>query len=185
MNQRQRRAGLPTTGARPRPQNLLEGIEAELRKPRAKPFDLTTLKPGSLEEALRTFHLSACRARRLHGLDPWRADAAKAMKEDRGKDSVESHFRAVLKRLRLPLAYHTHRSDMSEAGFPDWTVPGDPGCGLMFAGLKAESGKFSAAQMDWMLALEASGAFVTYFSAVDVFNGRMEHELSTLKKGSR
>lgn len=170
-----------------RPQNLLEGIEAELRKPRAKPkrVNPADYAPGSLEHALRTFHLADARRARLALLDPWRAGHAATMKEDKGRESVQSHFVAIVKRLRLPYAYHTHRSDMSEAGYPDWNVVGFPGCGTMYAELKAENGKFSAAQIDCMLHLEAAGERVTYFSAVDVFTGRMEQELTALTKGRK
>jgi hypothetical protein len=48
--------------------------------------------------------------------------------------------------LRL-LAYHTHRSDRSRPGFPDWIFAG-PG-GVLPAELKGPSEKLAPDQLDW------------------------------------
>lgn len=188
MNTRRRRAGLPTTGARPRPANLLDAIEGlppAPKKPRAARVNPADYDPASLEHAIRTFHLAEFRRARLARLDDYRADLAAAMPEDKGRESVQSHLLKLVKTYRLPYAYHTHRSDMSEAGFTDWVLVGDAGMGATFAELKRESGVFSAAQIDCMLALEAAGERVTYFSPVDVFTGRMEAEIAKISKRGR
>ena len=53
--------------------------------------------------------------------------------------------------------YHTHDSRRSAHGFPDLVLVRDR---CVFAELKSESGKLSAAQQDWLDALAAAGAEV-------------------------
>jgi VRR-NUC domain len=56
--------------------------------------------------------------------------------------------------------YHTHDSRRSHAGYPDLTmVRGDR---LVFAELKAETGRVRPAQAEWLAALERCGAVETY-----------------------
>ncbi len=54
-------------------------------------------------------------------------------------------------------AYHTLKSKGSAAGFPDWTLARDR---IVFVELKAEKGKLSAAQIEWIYVLEKAGAEV-------------------------
>lgn len=50
--------------------------------------------------------------------------------------------------------YHTYDSRRSTAGFPDLTIVGRS---TVFAELKSEKGKVSAAQHEWIVALNNSG----------------------------
>lgn len=50
--------------------------------------------------------------------------------------------------------YHTLRSRGSEPGFPDWTLARDR---CVFLELKTETGKVSAAQAEWLHALNTAG----------------------------
>lgn len=56
------------------------------------------------------------------------------------------------------LAYHTHDSRHSAAGYPDLTLVRDDR--LMFAELKTDVGKLSAEQCHWLDALAAAGQTV-------------------------
>ena len=63
-----------------------------------------------------------------------------------------------LARLQHWLPYHTHDSRRSDPGFPDVVMV--RGERLIFAELKAEKGRVSAAQTFWLDALRATGAEV-------------------------
>lgn len=160
-----------------RPQNLLEAIEM----PDATPA--LARHPFAIQ--LATWHHAANRRERLATLDTWRADHAASMKEDKGSDSVQAHLLKYVKAYKLPFAYHTYRSDMSEAGYPDWALVGHPGRGMGHAELKAESGKFSTAQINCMVSMRMAGVLVVALSPVDVFNGRMEAFVASLAQKSR
>lgn len=54
------------------------------------------------------------------------------------------------------LAYHTHDSRHSAAGFPDLVLV--RGESIIYAELKSERGKVTAAQQEWLDALTAAGA---------------------------
>ncbi len=54
-------------------------------------------------------------------------------------------------------AYHTYDSRKSQAGFPDLVLVREM---VIFAELKAETGTFSADQLNWLEALEEAGAVV-------------------------
>ena len=53
------------------------------------------------------------------------------------------------------LAYHTHDSRHSAAGFPDLVLV--RGESIIYAELKSERGKVTAAQQEWLDALAATG----------------------------
>lgn len=59
----------------------------------------------------------------------------------------------ALARLRGYLGYHTHRSEHSEAGFPDLVLLKPSR--LIFAELKTESGRLTREQRLWLAYLEA------------------------------
>jgi hypothetical protein len=88
-----------------------------------------------------------------------------------GKDAHESAFQAQIKRLATAcgwMYYHTHRSDMSDAGFPDTVlVRGDR---LIFAELKLDRSysQPSAEQAAWLEALGGTSAEVYLWRPSDI-----------------
>lgn len=69
-------------------------------------------------------------------------------------------FVVTLARLHGWLAYHTYDSRRSEAGFPDLTMVRDGR--IIFAELKSEKGKVTAAQQRWLDWLAKSSAVEVY-----------------------
>lgn len=61
---------------------------------------------------------------------------------------------ALCKQLGL-LAYHTHDSRRSEAGFPDLVIVGQDG--VLFRELKTQTGKVSVDQLHWLTSLRFAG----------------------------
>jgi hypothetical protein len=61
--------------------------------------------------------------------------------------------------------YHTFDSRRSASGFPDLVLVRER---VIFAELKSETGKLSAAQADWLAALEAAGAETYVWRPSDV-----------------
>jgi hypothetical protein len=62
-------------------------------------------------------------------------------------------------------AYHTFDSRRSSSGWPDLCLVRER---VVFAELKSEKGKVSAAQADWLAALEAAGAETYVWRPSDV-----------------
>jgi hypothetical protein len=82
---------------------------------------------------------------------------------------TEAQFQtAVIEFARLSgwRVYHTHDSRHSEPGFPDLTMVRN-GC-LIFAELKADKGRLSPAQREWLADLET----VAGWPAVEVYTWR-------------
>ena len=98
---------------------------------------------------------------------------ARAMKEDRGPDSLDAHVRRLLKDLGLR-GYHTHDSRRSESGYPDWTITGQR---TIFRELKTQRGKVSAAQQEWLAALTAAGDDAAVWRPADLLAGQVAREL--------
>lgn len=73
------------------------------------------------------------------------------------------------------LAYHTHDSRRSQPGFPDLVIVGKA---VEFWELKAERGKVSAAQRDWILRLRQGGCYAGVFRPSDW--SVIEHRLREL-----
>jgi hypothetical protein len=62
------------------------------------------------------------------------------------------------------LTYHTNNSRKSEAGYPDWTFVKDR---VIWMELKVHPDKPSAAQEEWIEALQAAGQWVFVFYPED------------------
>lgn len=106
--------------------------------------------------------------------------AAARMPEDEGDNSVESHLRAYLKDLRLPLAYHPWRQHAQRAreGWPDWAMTG-PG-GFMVRELKRQAKEPTKAQEAWLESLYRAGIDVGVYKPCCVLSGRMARELAVI-----
>jgi hypothetical protein len=63
-----------------------------------------------------------------------------------------------LARMRGWLVYHTYLSARSEPGFPDLVLVHEQSGALVFAELKSDRGKVTAAQDRWLRALALRGA---------------------------
>jgi hypothetical protein len=72
-------------------------------------------------------------------------------------------------------AYHTHRSDRSAAGFPDWVFAG-PG-GVIYRELKGDRGKLRPGQLEAFAMLKTAGADVGIWRPADRMSGRIQAEL--------
>lgn len=90
---------------------------------------------------------------------------AKAMSED----DLMGHIARLCRDLGL-LAYHTHDSRRSRAGFPDWAIVG-PG-GLLFRECKDEARKPTLEQEKWLAALRAAGQDAGLWRPSDLLAGR-------------
>ena len=79
--------------------------------------------------------------------------------------------------LRL-LAYHTHDSRRSPAGFPDLVIAGPRG--VIFAELKSGTGGYTAAQKRWRWMLQAGGASYRLWRPGDWASGQIEAQLKAI-----
>jgi hypothetical protein len=100
-----------------------------------------------------------------------------------GPGGLNAHVDKAIRTLRRygVLGYHTHRSDLSQAGWPDWAIVG-PG-GFMVRELKRQTERPTAAQRAWLDALAAQGVNVGVWLPSDWFDGRIAEELATLVLG--
>ena len=76
------------------------------------------------------------------------------------------------------LAYHTHNSQHSPAGFPDWTFVGPRG--VMFRENKTRKGMLTSEQISWKNALRAVDADYGIWRPGDLESGRIAYELLSL-----
>lgn len=67
------------------------------------------------------------------------------------------------------LVYHTHRSDRSEAGFPDLVIVGAGG--VLFRELKSQTGKATPDQTKWLDRLREAGADAALWRPTDLTYG--------------
>jgi hypothetical protein len=123
----------------------------------------------------RRDHLASARNERLAALDPWRAQTAAGMLED---SELLPQVQQLCKQLRV-LVYHTHRSDLSEPGFPDIVAAGNGG--LLFRELKTEKGAVSEAQQLWLGQLEVLGYDVGVWRPSDLLSGRIAEQLAAIR----
>ena len=103
---------------------------------------------------------------------------AKAMKEDRGKGSLDYHVRTILKDLGL-WGFHPLISIGSRKGWPDWTFIGK---WIMYRELKTEAGKLRPDQeLVRDLILEAGGDWALWRPS-DYLSGRIARELTAISR---
>jgi len=114
------------------------------------------------------------------------------MSEDKGPDSLDAHVRRLMKDLGLR-GFHVERSkntdddrtNVSCNGYPDWTICGAPGKGVVIRELKSEKGRLSAAQQEWIGDLKAAGADVGVWRPSDLLSGRVAQELTAISRFAR
>src|SRR5262245_22835713 len=95
------------------------------------------------------------------------------------ESELESAVRRILASLGpRVLAYHTHNSRRSCAGFPDWVFTGPGGC--IFRELKRESGRLTGAQQEWLETLVLAGVNVAVWRPADLLSGRVAAELAAV-----
>jgi hypothetical protein len=100
-----------------------------------------------------------------------------------GEQWLERELRKILADYdrKLPgrlVYYHTHRSEHSPSGFPDWVFAG-PG-GVLFAELKGPVTKLSAAQVQWFDMLNRARARVELWRPDDLRSGLIGAKLRYL-----
>lgn len=78
------------------------------------------------------------------------------------------------------LAYHTHRSDHSEAGFPDLILV--RGARLLAVELKRDGARPTPAQQKWLDALELAGTVTMVWRPVDWHDGTIEETLRPTRR---
>lgn len=83
----------------------------------------------------------------------------------------------LVKLYRLD-GYHTHNSQRSQPGFPDWVIVGKR---IMFRELKSPDGAMRPAQIRWLYGLRAAGADAEVWRPRDLASGRIAAELAALK----
>jgi hypothetical protein len=105
------------------------------------------------------------------------ARVAKAMREAELSEQV----RQMCKTLGL-LAYHTHTSKFSAAGWPDWVILGPRR--LILRELKRETEDPSPAQTAWLNGLLRAGYDADVWRPSDLLSGRITSELQQLASGS-
>lgn len=91
---------------------------------------------------------------------------------------LENGVRRILKDLPEVLAYHTHDSRRSHAGYPDWTFAG-PG-GVLFRELKTARGPVTAGQERWLETLRAAGLDASIWRPASLLSGAVARELAGL-----
>lgn len=112
------------------------------------------------------------------------------MTDPRAAAMTEKQLQEHVRRLCRVLGarhYHTHRSERSEPGFPDCVIVTRDGR-LIFAELKAEKGRVSKDQAEWIGALGEAMCSTCQDNACAVYTWRPSHLLSgeigeTLRRG--
>ena len=101
---------------------------------------------------------------------------AKAMKEDRGKDSLDAHVRRLMDDLGL-WGHHQQNSIGSRRGWPDWVIFGT---GVLFRELKSERGTLKPDQAMVRDKILAAGGDWALWRPSDLLSGRIAAELTAI-----
>jgi hypothetical protein len=102
--------------------------------------------------------------------DSYTADLARTM----GEGVLLSRVRQVAQ-LRQWLGYHTHRSDRSDAGFPDLVLVRDER--VIYAELKTERGRVTPEQRRWLDTLAGAGVEVYLWRPAHYLGGHIDRVL--------
>lgn len=114
--------------------------------------------------------------------DPWtgKPEAPDAHLLTRAKAMSEADLQSCVEtaaRYRGWLAYHTHDSRRSQAGFPDLVlIQGDR---ILWRELKTMTGRIRPEQHQWLNALTTAGSDVAIWRPIDWLNGTIDRELAT------
>jgi len=133
---------------------------------------------------------------KAHGSHPaGSSQTAARMSEDRGPDSLDAHVRKLMKDLGLK-GFHVEKSldvekgrtNVSMRGYPDWTIAGPRG--QMWRELKAQRGKVTREQQEWLDLLAAGGGNVGVWRPASLLSGAIAAELTAIsawrvRRGSR
>jgi hypothetical protein len=92
--------------------------------------------------------------------------------------ALESGVRRILADLPGVLAYHTHDSRRSHAGFPDWVLAGRGG--VLWRELKRENGRLADAQAEWLGMLAECREDAGVWRPSDLLDGTVARELAAL-----
>ena len=103
---------------------------------------------------------------------------ARAMKEDRGKGSLDYHVREILKELGL-WGFHPLISIGSRKGWPDWTFIGK---WIMYRELKSETGTLRPDQELVRDLIMAAGGDWALWRPSDYLSGRIARELTAISR---
>lgn len=102
----------------------------------------------------------------------YRDQVAADMREAVLQARVEQHARAL-----GWLAYHTHDSRRSAAGFPDLVLVHAGQRRTLFRELKTQRGRVSPAQADWLRALVLAGEDAAVWRPADLLSGHVDDQL--------
>jgi hypothetical protein len=107
-------------------------------------------------------------------------------RQQQAKQQTEKAFGLEVEELVTTLGlryYHTHRSQHSVSGWPDYVILSPKGRGMLYRELKTESrtSEVSAEQQRWLDMLEANGCNVGVWRPRDLLSGRIVQELQAIR----
>ena len=94
------------------------------------------------------------------------------------ESEFQSYVMALARQLGFVKIYHTHDSRRSVPGFPDLVMVNPRMRRTLFVELKAQGGRVSPDQVEWLDSLRASGQFAEVWRPSDWVAGRVLAVLS-------